>query len=445
MKRRFGKGWMLRTAAPVALLMLAPAHAAPAQSSDPELAAAIADTGMDRDLRAFYATRGFRPIWMTNDATLTVAERMIATLEQAEIDGLNPEDYRPRRLRDAIADAVAGDAKDAARAEALIARSYIRYVRDLHQRVRSAMPVTDPDFRPAVLSTRDILGQVAAAPSFGGFVDDNGWAHPFYARLRRAYIQAPQGSTRSRVLWLNLQRARGLPGGEGRHVVVDTAGGRLYMFDGGRIVDSMKVIAGRPATPTPMMASVIRYATLNPYWNVPTDLTRARLAPEVVKKGPVFLKAGGYDVLSDWSPQAAPTDPALVDWQAVADGRRVVRVRQRPGVGNGMGRMKFMFPNTQDIYLHDTPEKGLFSNAGRYFSAGCIRLENAARLSQWLYGKPLKATSAKPEQHVELADPMPIYITYFTAFPTAEKVVMRADVYGRDAQGGMRDQRIGMR
>lgn len=439
MTRRGGSRWMRWAAAPVAMLMLAPIQAQ-AQVRDPELAAAIADTGMDRELRAFYAARGFRPLWLASGATLAAAERLIAVFEQADLDGLDPGDYRPRRLRDAIEDARTGDVEDAARAEALLSRSFVEYVRDLHDRVRSPMVSTDPDFRPEIPDARAIMARAAAAPSLLAFIDASGWAHPFYAGLRRAVLNAPEGSSEERRLRLNLERARGLPGGTARHVVVDTAGGRLYMFSGGKMVDSMKVIAGRPATPTPMMASVIRHATLNPYWNVPTDLTRSRLAPEVVEKGPTFLKAGGYDVLSDWSPSAAPTDPKLVDWQAVAQGLRVVRVRQRPGAGNGMGRMKFMFPNGNDIYLHDTPEKGLFSNAGRYFSAGCIRLEDAGRLGRWLFGKPLKAASAKPEQRVALAEPVPIYITYFTAFPVGGRVAMRADVYRRDEvrHAGMR-------
>jgi murein L,D-transpeptidase YcbB/YkuD len=426
--------WKLSILAPLALSAVLPVQAAQAQIAGPELSAAIADTGMDRELRAFYAARSFRPVWMASGASIVAAERLIETLEQADLDGLDPGDYRPRRLRDAIQDARKGGVKSAARAEALISRSFVAYVRDLNGRVASPMVSTDPDFRPEQPGAGEIMAKVAAAPSLGQFVSNNGWAHPFYAQLRRAVLQAPPGSQQARLLQLNLDRARGLPVGNGRHVVVDTAGGRLYMFDGGKVVDTMKVIAGRPATPTPMMRSVIRYATLNPYWNVPTDLTRSRLAPEVLAKGPSFLKAGGYDVLSDWSPEAAPTDPKLVDWQAVADGRRVVRVRQRPGIGNGMGRMKFMFPNGDDIYLHDTPEKGLFSNAGRYFSAGCVRLEDARRLGRWLFGKPLVASSAKPEQRVDLTDPVPIYITYFTAFPTGERVAMRADVYKRDAE-----------
>lgn len=438
-----GRTWrnhMIWAAAPATLLMLSPLHAAYAQSSAPAVAAELADTGMDDELRDFYAARAFRPLWLASGATMDAADQLIDVLESADIDGLDPGDYRPRRLRDALEKASTGDPRDAARAEALISRSFVRYVHDLHGRVRSPMAATDPDFRPAPPEPREILKKAAAAPSLAGFVASNGWAHPFYAGLRRAFVQAPEGSEQARLLRLNLQRARGLPAGSGRHVVVDTAGGRLYMFNGGKVVDSMKVIAGRPATPTPMMTSVIRYATLNPYWNVPTDLTRSRLAPEVAVKGPAFLKAGGYDVLSDWSPDAAPTDPALVDWQAVASGLRVVRVRQRPGAGNGMGRMKFMFPNGNDIYLHDTPDKGLFSNAGRYFSAGCVRLEDAPRLGRWLFGKPLAAKSARPEQRVELSDPVPIYITYFTAFPAGQKVAIRSDVYGRDS-----DQRIGLR
>lgn len=429
---RRSMGWNVAVALP-ALLLLAPLSSAYAQPGDPALAA-VADTAMDRDQRGFYAARDFRPLWTASDASMMAADRWIDILEQAELDGLDPDAYRPRRLRDALNDARKGGVKAAARAEALLSRSFVAYVRDLETRAPSPMEVTDPDFRPSSPSASDILAKAAAAPSLTTFVASNGWAHPFYASLRRAVLQAPPGSHEARLLQLNLDRARGLPTGDARHVVVDTAGGRLYMFSGGKVVDSMRVIAGRATDPTPMMRSVIRYATLNPYWNVPTDLTRTRVAPEVVKRGPTYLKARGYEVLSDWSPQAAPTDPSLVDWQAVADGQRVVRVRQRPGVGNGMGVMKFMFPNGHDIYLHDTPEKGLFTNVGRYFSAGCVRLEDARRLGRWLFGRPVTAASSKPEQRVELDDPVPIYITYFTAFPIGAKVAMRTDVYKRDAE-----------
>jgi murein L,D-transpeptidase YcbB/YkuD len=432
------RGWVLGFAPLALAASLTLPAVAHAQMPVREVATALANTDMDREIRSFYAAREFRPLWLSNNVTADAAERLITVFEHADLDGLDPGDYRPRRLRAALEEAREGDPKKIARAEALLSRSFAAYVRDLRTKRRSPLEVTDPGLRLEVPRPRELLGAAAAAPSLARYIDGAGWTHPLFAQLRKALAAAPERSAEAQLLRRNLDRVRALPSGAGRHVVVDTAGGRLYMYEGGRVVDSMKVIAGRPATPTPMMASLIRYATLNPYWNVPTDLTRERLAPEVVKLGPSYLKTHGYDLLADWSPRAVTADPGLVDWNAVAAGMRNVRVRQRPGPANGMGRMKFMFPNGYDIYLHDTPDKGLFRSADRYFSAGCIRLEDASRLGRWLFGKSLRPASAEPELRVPLRDPVPIYITYLTAFPEGEHIAVRADIYGRDGADAQR-------
>jgi len=92
-----------------------------------------------------------------------------------------------------------------------------------------------------------------------------------------------------------------------------------------------------------------------------------------------------------------------------------------------------MFPNDLGIYLHDTPEKGLMKEEQRLFSSGCVRLENAPALGRWLLGKPLPTGVKKPEQRIDLPQPVPVYITYLTAFPGKTGVTLRPDVYHRDA------------
>ena len=125
--------------------------------------------------------------------------------------------------------------------------------------------------------------------------------------------------------------------------------------------------------------------------------------------------------------------PMTADWSAVAAGKVNVRVRQLPGPENAMGRMKFMFPNVQGIYLHDTPEKNLLGEEARMFSGGCVRLEDASRLAKWLYdGHPPSARSAQPEQRVDLPKPVPVFLTYLTAIPTAGAISYLPDIYGRD-------------
>jgi murein L,D-transpeptidase YcbB/YkuD len=196
----------------------------------------------------------------------------------------------------------------------------------------------------------------------------------------------------------------------------------------------MVVVVGKPKYPTPMMAAYVRFASLNPYWYVPPDLAAERIAPKVVKQGLKYLDDLGYKVLSDWSPDATIIDPKTIDWKAVADGKVEVLMRQDPGPHNSMGRMKFMFPNEAGVYLHDNPERELFTEASRLYSGGCVRLEDAPRLGRWLFGRDLDWQDATTEQMVPLAQPVPVYITYLTAMPSEDgtQIAYFDDVYGRD-------------
>jgi len=438
--RHFSRGL---GAASLALLLgtALPAGAAAqvrAPAAATEVAEAIeAGAGLDRKLKPFYAARGFRPLWLSPTGTGAEAEKLVQILETSDLDGLEPREFRPGKIRKALKEVQEdGSPKDVARAEALLSNAFVDYVRALRTMEKPPLAFTDPELRPSVPEKLEVLERAAAAPSLLKYLEDYGWMHPLYGGLRAALAGAVPDSHEARVLRVNLQRLRVLPAEpDGRHIVVDAGGARLLMYEGRRQVDSMKVIVGRPVTPTPMMASMIRYATLNPYWNVPIDLVQERIAPQVVRVGPAYLKKRGFEVLSDWSAAAAAADPKLVDWHAVSAGLRPVRVRQLPGPGNGMGKVKFMFPNGQDIYLHDTPDKSLFRSAERYFSAGCIRLENADKLGRWLFGKPLRARSKEPELRVELPEPVPIYVTYLTAFPESRRVAIRQDSYGRDGLG----------
>ncbi len=233
-----------------------------------------------------------------------------------------------------------------------------------------------------------------------------------------------------RLIALNLERTRLLPGPYVRHVVVDAASARLWYFSKGAQDGTMKVVVGAKESQTPMMAGMVRYATLNPYWNVPSDLVERKLAPKMLNGA--SLTRLHYEALSDWSANAQKLDPATIDWRAVADGRTELRVRQLPGGDNAMGKVKFMFPNDLGIYLHDTPSRDLLAKPARQFSNGCVRLEDAQRLGRWFFGKPLKAGSDKPEQHEPLPQPVPVYLTYLTAVPSGDGVQFLPDVYGRD-------------
>lgn len=198
---------------------------------------------------------------------------------------------------------------------------------------------------------------------------------------------------------------------QGRYVLVDAASARLYMIEDGRVQDSMKVIVGKPETPTPELKSIINYETLNPYWHVPSDLTQTLVAARVLQEGNAYLTARGYEVVSAFAPDARVLSPDSIDWKAVAAGEATVHIRQRPGPANSLGHFKFDLPNGDGIYLHDTPKKELFAQDERNLSHGCVRLEDAQRLARWLLGKDPPAASA-PEEHILLPRPVPITISY---------------------------------
>jgi murein L,D-transpeptidase YcbB/YkuD len=197
---------------------------------------------------------------------------------------------------------------------------------------------------------------------------------------------------------------------KGRYVLVDAASARLYMIEDGRVRDSMKVIVGKPETPTPELKSVLNYETLNPYWHVTSEVAQAVIAPRVLKEGDAYLNKQGYEVVSSFGdPQLLSPDD--VDWKGVAAGKVTVKVRQKPGPANSLGRFKFDIPYSDGIYLHDTPRKELFAQEDRSLSHGCVRLEDAQKLATWLLGQDPPPASA-PEEHIRIPKPVPITISY---------------------------------
>jgi murein L,D-transpeptidase YcbB/YkuD len=238
------------------------------------------------------------------------------------------------------------------------------------------------------------------------------------------------------LIIINMERAKRLPAPQEQHkyLVVDAGSARLSMWEDGRKVDSMKVVVGKPETATPMMAAYIKYASVNPYWNVPPELVKNLIAPRIVAQGISYLTDREYQVLTDYSQDAKILDPHDVDWQGVVDGRVDVSLRRLPSPANSMGAMKFMLPNYFGIYLHDSPEKEHFTKNELWFSNGCVRLEDYKRVARFLFdGHIPQGDNPKVEKEVDLPTPVPVYMTYLTVQPTADGVQFMEDHYGRDA------------
>jgi murein L,D-transpeptidase YcbB/YkuD len=383
----------------------------------------------------FYRARAGYPLWLSPTAG-DAPQQLIALLSSANLDGLYPDKYRVPALQQALDDARNPKAKkkQVDEAERELSEAFVAYVDDLVRDPNIGIIYVDAGLRPKQPSPLAALLSAAAASSLSDYVRTMGWMHPYYAQLRQALANHQYTDEHQRqLIALNLERARALPAGKQRYVVVNAAQQRLYMFEGGKMVDSMVVVVGKPKYPTPMLTAYIRFASLNPYWFVPPDLAAERIAPNVLKQGLRYLDTLGYQVMSDWDEHAEIIDPKTIDWKGVADGKVEVRIRQLPGAHNSMGRMKFMFPNEAGVYLHDNPERELFTEASRLYSGGCVRLEDAARLGRWLFGYDLNWEQAGTEERVPIPSLVPVYITYLTALPDGGSIAYYDDVYGRDA------------
>lgn len=386
-------------------------------------------------LEDFYASRANRPLWVDGRMIGADAQAFLRILEDAALDGLKPSRYKVKRLRKAIAAADAGDADDLARAEIDLSRAFVRYVQDSRRAKDVGVAYADPELRQGKPSPERVLRAAVLGKSFGDYVRSMGWMSPHYVQVREILRTALDRRLDDHVIdtiRLNRERARHLPPASVRHIVVDSASARLWYYQAGKEVGSMKVVVGARATQTPLLVGSLNYAIVNPYWNVPDYLIRDNVARKILSGR--TLKSMHMEVLSDWSATPAVLDPTTIDWQAVATGQQAIRVRELPGPHNSMGDVKFVFPNDHGIYLHDTPNRDLFRKDDRHLSNGCIRLEKAWVLGRWMMGKALdeRPKSKAPEIAIPMPAPVPVYLTYLTVTRSKNGIAIRPDVYGLD-------------
>jgi murein L,D-transpeptidase YcbB/YkuD len=387
----------------------------------------------------FYSARKNALLWMSNrDAQVA----LIQLLRDAPIDGFTRGPALATQIEAAIAGAQAGNAAAAASADRLMSQALIDYVQSLYAPI-PGMTYGDNWVRPKAPSGESILALAARAPSLAAHMNEVWNLNPVYAQLRKAAVaeaKLPNGGQSARLA-LNLQRARFKPPSN-KFVLVDIASARLWMYENGVPVDSMKVVVGKNEIDkktganlrTPMLAGVMYYTIYNPYWHMPDHLT-GNMAKAALAMGPVKALAGNkYEVVDGWTANPTILDPKTVDWKGVLDGTVHVKLRQKPTGANSMGKMKFPFENGLGIYLHDTPHKEYFAKADRTLSNGCIRLERATDFGSWMMGRPARPEATTAELTVPFPQGVPVYVTYLTALPDTGKIAYTKDVYGMDAQ-----------
>ena len=242
-------------------------------------------------------------------------------------------------------------------------------------------------------------------------------------------------------LAVTLERWRWLPRGFGaEYVWINIATGTLEVATPAGRGLAMRVIVGHPDRPTPAMSGELRQVTFNPTWSVPRVIAIEDLLPRQLEE-PDFLASRGIRVFEARS--GREVRPESVDWAHLGPERFPYRLRQDAGPGNGLGRVKIAWDNPFDIYLHDTPSKGLFDLRRRTLSSGCIRLEDAAALATLLLGHDRPWDAAATAARIadgrtavfNLKHRLPVYVVYLTAWADEDGTVQfRRDIYGRDAR-----------
>jgi murein L,D-transpeptidase YcbB/YkuD len=237
-------------------------------------------------------------------------------------------------------------------------------------------------------------------------------------------------------LRLTLERARWVVDETpGEAVVVNVAGAEVFVTRDGRVTWWRRAIVGREARQTPIFKGTMTYLELNPTWTVPPTILREDVLPKV-RRDRGYLREHDMRVLTQ---AGKPVDPGSVDFGARPF---PYMLRQDPGPKNPLGRIKLMFPNRHNVYLHDTPGRTLFAKAARNFSSGCIRIEDPFELAAIVLRDPGRGTAeslaaevdADPAtRRITLKEPWPVLILYWTATLDAEgRVRFLPDVYRRD-------------
>ncbi|MBU1708066.1 L,D-transpeptidase family protein, partial [bacterium] len=240
---------------------------------------------------------------------------------------------------------------------------------------------------------------------------------------------------------VNLERWRWLPQELGRrHILINVANFELDVNEDNQPVMTMRVVVGRDYRRTPVFTDQMTYLVFSPYWNVPTNIAVQDIVPKI-RENSDYLTNQNIKVFRGWGVEAKAIDPQTIDWSRITEQNFNYRLRQEPGPLNALGRVKFMFPNKFNVYLHDTPARELFAKTERAFSSGCIRIEKPIELAEYLLRSDPKWTREKIfavidkhiEQTVRLPEPLPVHLLYWTAWANEDgSVQFRKDIYSRD-------------
>jgi len=491
----------------------------------------------DQLLIDLYLDNCMKPFWVAEDGVQSKAGQLLAALDKAEEDGLDPSRYRAAAIAALLP---ARDTESLARLDIMLTLALNAYITDM-RKGRAASIRLDPRLAAAVRDSdsetdmAEIVREGLNSSDLSGFLEQQVPQHADYQALKRllaeyrrleaagGWPQIPPGQklepgmadqrlellarrllitgdlpalpaplaaalnqpqpllyegelvkavkrfqlrynlkqdgivgkatlaalnipVRDHVskIQINLERWRWLPHQLGAsRILINIAGFTLTSMNNERAELLMPVIVGEIYNKTPVFSRAMTYIEINPYWNVPPSIARKEIVPKM-QKDPSYLSRQRIRIFAGWNEGAAEVSPASINWQTIGSGITRYRLRQDSGPGNALGTIKFMFPNSKNIYMHDTPGRSLFQRTQRTFSHGCIRLSRPMELALRILqqdGRSVtkealqKAVASKKQQIFVLKQPLPVHILYLTALVAEDgSPHFYDDIYGYDSQ-----------
>jgi len=309
----------------------------------------------------------------------------------------------------------------------------------IRQRLKQAIPDTEPEKYDAALVEAVKEFQKSRGLNAEGIIGP---------ATRRAMNARPKN--RLKTILANMERWRWIPKEDGLNVRVNIPEFKIRVYEGEKVIHTERVVVGKVKNQTPVFSDAMEYIVFHPYWNVPNSIKVKEILPNVRRRTVGDGWFGGYTrVNTRWLKRnglyikyrGKQVDPENVNWNKV-DVRKF-HFYQKPGQGNVLGFVKFMFPNKHTVYMHDTPTKHLFKQTTRAYSHGCMRIRNPRKLAEillakdsgWTPGRVGSAIQSKANQRVNLKHKIPVHITYFTAQVRPDGSVRYfGDIYGHDSR-----------
>lgn len=359
---------------------------------------------------------------LVQEWSLDAAQSLIGVIEGIDAEGLDPRDYDLAALKVSMRSGPSEELSEIA------SKNFVWLVEDLRDgrtpmSAREQWFVVDPD--RDTYRTGDLLAQALESGDVASVLTDLNPAHPDYARLRDELANTPESEAAKRkLIRANMDRWRWLSRDLGKkYLITNVPEYQLRLTVGDRIISTYRTVVGKPGrTATPQLAEMVSGVVFNPTWTVPQSIVKGEGLGQRVLSNPAWAKSKGY--------------------KATKGANGWITVVQQPGPTNSLGRMKLEMPNPHAIFFHDTPSRGLFANANRALSHGCIRTERALELAITM---AILGKGASKEEAIEIAtsgeytkvlieDQLPAYITYFTmASDINGEMQTFKDIYGRDA------------